>query len=121
MDRIDIQIEVPAVPADDLLRGVSGESSSVIRERVESARERMNLRQGKPNARLEGREIDEHCAPDERGTALLKQAMGKLGLSARGFHRILKVARTIADVDACERVAASHLAEAIQYRRRGAD
>ena len=117
MDRIDIQIEVPAVPAEDLLRGGSGESSSVIRERVEQARQRMIDRQGKPNARLEGRDIDEHCTPDERGTDLLKQAMAKLGLSARGFHRILKVARTIADFEAREKIAASHLAEAIQYRR----
>jgi magnesium chelatase family protein len=117
MDRIDIQIEVPAVPAEDLLGGSSGESSSAIRERVERARERMIARQGKPNARLDTREIDEHCKPDERGAALLKQAMAKLGLSARGFHRILKVARTIADIEDGKRVVSRHLAEAIQYRR----
>ncbi|HEU0290189.1 MAG TPA: ATP-dependent protease, partial [Burkholderiales bacterium] len=79
--------------------------------------ERMNARQGKENARLATREIDRHCTPDERGATLLKQAIGRLGFSARGYHRILKVARTIADLKADEKVSSVHVAEAIQYRR----
>ena len=77
----------------------------------------MIARQGKENARLATREIDAHCTPDAQGETLLKQAIGKLGLSARGYHRILNVARTIADVAGIDRIAAPHIAEAIQYRR----
>jgi len=117
LDRIDIQIEVPAVPQEDLTRGAEGESSATIRERVMLAFERQLERQGKPNARLAAREIDRYCAPDEKGATLLKQAIGKLGLSARGYHRILKVARTIADLVAMETIKSAHVAEAIQYRR----
>jgi len=117
LDRIDIQIEVPAVPPDDLSRVNDGESSGTIRQRVEQARERMIARQGKENTRLATREIDKHCAPEEAGATLLKQAISRLGLSARGYHRILKVARTIADLAASEGVSSAHVAEAIQYRR----
>ena len=117
LDRIDIQIEVPAVPTEDLARARSGDSSSMIRERVTQARARMIARQEIENARLTTREIDEHCAPDETGATLLKQAIGKLGLSARGYHRILKVARTIADLAGVERASDAQVAEAIQYRR----
>ena len=117
LDRIDLQIEVPAVDPDDLSHGPSGATSGQVRERVAQARVRMLARQGKENARLAPREIDEHCATDDAGAALLKQAIAKLGLSARGYHRVLKVARTIADVAGMERVATAHIAEAIQYRR----
>ena len=117
LDRIDLQIEVPDVPSEDLTRASCGEESSVIRARVQSARERMNTRQGRENARLTTREIDKYCAPDEKGAMLLKQAISRLGLSARGYHRILKVARTIADLAAGEEVLSAHVAEAIQYRR----
>jgi magnesium chelatase family protein len=117
MDRIDLQIEVPAVPPEDLQRVAGGESSAVIRARVEKARARMLTRQGKENARLATREIDKYCAPDEKGATLLKQAIGRLGLSARGYHRILKVSRTIADLASVERISAVQIAEAIQYRR----
>ncbi len=117
MDRIDIQIEVPAVPAENLLGMNAGDSSSTIRSRVETARRRMIARQQKSNAHLSAREIDRHCAPDEKGEVLLKQAIDKLGLSARAYHRILKVARTIADLEGAERIAGKHIAEAIQYRR----
>jgi len=117
LDRIDIQIEVPDVPSEDLTRASYGEGSSVVRARVQEARARMNSRQGKENARLATREIDRHCAPDEKGAILLKQAISRLGLSARGYHRILKVARTIADLKADEQVSSAHVAEAIQYRR----
>ena len=77
----------------------------------------MIARQEKENARLDTREIDEHCVPDGTGATLLKQAIGKLGLSARGYHRILKVARTIADLAGVERISDAQVAEAIQYRR----
>lgn len=117
LDRIDLQIEVPAVEPDDLSHGADGPTSSEVRSRVEIARARMHARQGKENARLDPREIEEHCATDDTGGALLKQAIAKLGLSARGYHRVLKVARTIADVAGSARIEASHIAEAIQYRR----
>jgi magnesium chelatase family protein len=77
----------------------------------------MIARQGRENARITTREVEKYCAPDEKGANLLKQAISRLGLSARGYHRILKVARTIADLAGGERVAAAHVAEAIQYRR----
>jgi len=117
LDRIDIHIEVPAVGPEDLNHGPDGPSSSVVRARVEAARSRMRGRQGKENARLTAREMDEYCVPDDAGSALLKQAIAKLGLSARGYHRVLKVARTIADVAGSESIATAHIAEAIQYRR----
>ena len=74
-------------------------------------------RQGKPNAELGTKEIDSHCAPDVAGEALLKQAISRLNLSARAYHRILKVARTVADLAGDERIATRHIAETIQYRR----
>ena len=117
LDRIDIHIEVPAVLAEDLARASNAESSSAVRARVEQARAKMIARQAKENTRLSTREIDKHCAPDAKGAALLMQAISRLGLSARAYHRILKVARTIADVAGEERVSAAHVAEAIQYRR----
>jgi magnesium chelatase family protein len=117
LDRIDIQIEVPAVPAEDLSRASSGDSSSRIRERVEQARSTMIARQGKENARLSTREIDKYCALNEKGATLLKQAISRLGLSARGYHRTLKVARTIADLAGVDRISDVQVAEAIQYRR----
>ena len=117
LDRIDIHIEVPAVPAEDLSRVSSGDSSSVIRARVKLARAKMITCRGKENARLTTREIDSHCAPDGKGATLLLQAISRLELSARAYHRILKVARTIADLAGVERVSDAHVAEAVQYRR----
>src|SRR5262249_45740301 len=100
MDRIDIHIEVPPVAADQLSRLSGGEPSAVIRERVVAARARMHARQGKENARLGAREVEGFCAPDTQAELLLKQAVSRLVLSARGYHRILMVARTIADLAA---------------------
>ncbi len=117
LDRIDLQIEVPAVPQEQLAQRASGEASDTIRARVEEARAHQIERQGKPNAKLGTREIDQWCAADEAGRGLLRQALAQLGLSARAYHRILKVARTIADLSGAANIRASHIAEAIQYRR----
>ena len=88
-----------------------------MRERVAAARAIAQARQGVPNALLSTRAIDEHCAPDAEAAALLAQALARLSLSARAYHRILKVARTIADVDGSDGVRAPHVGEAIAYRR----
>jgi magnesium chelatase family protein len=117
LDRIDIHIEVPAVPPEDIAGRPEGEPSSSIRARVTAARERQLVRQGKPNAQLSAREVGQTAMPDHQGELLLKQAISRLGLSARGYHRILKVARSIADLAGETRVLARHVAEAIQYRR----
>ncbi len=117
LDRIDIHIEVPAVAPDEIAARSAGEASSAIRGRVAQARERQIARQGKPNAQLSARGVEQHATPDQAGQDLLKQAISRLGLSARGYHRILKVARSIADLIGDEIVSASHIAEAIQYRR----
>jgi magnesium chelatase family protein len=117
LDRIDLHIEVPAVPPEDMASRPRGDSSDAIRARVIEARARQLARQGKPNAQLSTREIDKHAQPDSAGEQVLKQAISRLGLSARGYHRVLKVARTIADLAGTEALAATHVAEAVQYRR----
>jgi magnesium chelatase family protein len=117
LDRIDLHIEVPALREDELTAAASGESSDIIRSRVEAARQRQQARQNKANAQLGSQEVDLHCSPDEAGTVLLKQAISRLNLSARAYHRILKVARTIADLASESHVKSQHVAEAIQYRR----
>jgi magnesium chelatase family protein len=117
IDRIDIHVEVPAVPPEEMARRPEGEPSVEIRARVSIARDRQLARQGKPNTQLTSREVDQYAAPDEHGELLLKQAISRLGLSARGYHRILKVARSIADLAGQTRVLSAHIAEAIQYRR----
>ena len=112
-----MQIEVPAVSPQDLARDAGGESSATVRARVSAARARQLQRQSKPNSQLGTREIDLHCAVTDSGAALLQQAIARLGLSARGYHRCLKLARTIADLAAAAQIAPAHIAEAIQYRR----
>jgi magnesium chelatase family protein len=121
LDRIDLMVEVPAVDEAELAGRSGGESSAAVRERVMAARQRQLARQGKPNAHLTPDEVDQHCLPDCAGAQLLKRAMGQLSLSARAYHRILRVARTVADLAAAPHITGSHVAEAIQYRRGLAD
>ena len=116
-DRIDIKLEVPAPREAELVAPVAGESSSAIKSRVERARELQLARQGKPNALLGTVEIDRHCGTDKEGDQLLRHALARLLLSARAYHRVLRVARTAADLAGKSTLAAEHIAEAIQYRR----
>ncbi|MDR3390004.1 MAG: YifB family Mg chelatase-like AAA ATPase [Rudaea sp.] len=118
LDRIDLQIEVPRVPLTELgATGAAGESSTAVRDRVIAARERQQRRAGKPNAVLGNREAQRDCELSAGDRSLLERALDRLGLSARAYHRILRVARTIADLAGSEQIGTSHLTEAIQYRR----
>ncbi|MBX9895976.1 MAG: YifB family Mg chelatase-like AAA ATPase [Nitrosomonas sp.] len=118
LDRIDMQIEVPAVPQQELMKQqVAAEKSSTIRQRVEKAHQLQLDRQGKTNSSLSVKEIDQLCALDSASENLLKQAINRLNLSARAYHRILKLARTIADLAGSGTITNQHIAEAIQYRR----
>ncbi len=117
LDRIDLHVEVPRLPHAELRAGASVESSAEVRRRVIASRDRQLARAGKPNALLASREIENDCALTDGGQQLLERAVEKLGLSARGYHRILRVARTIADLASAESIADTHLAEAIGYRR----
>ncbi|HEU4384351.1 MAG TPA: YifB family Mg chelatase-like AAA ATPase [Anaeromyxobacteraceae bacterium] len=116
LDRVDLHVQVPAVTAAALAEAGSGEPSAAARARVERARGRQVDRAGVPNARLRGAALRRCAAPDAAGRALLAEAVDRLGLSARAHERILRVARTIADLEGVEAVRACHLAEAIQYR-----
>jgi magnesium chelatase family protein len=121
LDRIDIHIEVTPVPFEKLSDDRKAESSVEIRKRVTNAREIQSARfESMPtihyNAQMSTKHIREYCALDEPSKELLKNAMERLNLSARAYDRILKVARTIADLEAVEKVVAHHIAEAIQYR-----
>ncbi|HLF14753.1 MAG TPA: ATP-binding protein [Bacteroidota bacterium] len=121
LDRIDLHVDVPAVKYADLTGPAAGESSGIIRSRVLGARQiqtkRFDGRKGVYcNADLGPKAIREWCATDRAGEEILKAAVSKLGLSARAFDRILKVARTIADLAGAESIRAEHIAEAVQYR-----
>lgn len=117
LDRIDLQLSVPPMDRDALLGVADGESSQTIAARVAAARAVQLARQGKPNAQLSAAEIDTHCRPDQEAAALLRAAIDKLDWSARAYHRVLKAARTIADLGGSDPIAGAHAAEAIQYRR----
>ncbi|MEW6337222.1 MAG: YifB family Mg chelatase-like AAA ATPase [Acidobacteriota bacterium] len=120
LDRIDLQLEVPAVPYRDLAAAGSGEPSSEVRRRVVEARalqaRRLEGTGRRVNSEMLPSEVRRNCRPDPEGERLLELAVGKLALSARAVHRVLKVARTIADLERAERLAARHVAEAIAYR-----
>jgi len=118
LDRFDLRIHVPPVERAELANMQRGEASAVIAERVQRARQRQYERQGdgRVNARMTSAEIEQHARPDSESAKLLDQAMNHFSLSARSYHRILKVARSIADLAASESICAAHIAEALQYR-----
>ena len=116
-DRIDIKLEVPAPREAELVGPIAGECSEAIAARVAAARARQVARQAKPNSLLGTREIDRYCSTDREGDQLLRHALARLLLSARAYHRVLRVARSIADLAGAASIAAEHVAEAIQYRR----
>lgn len=118
LDRIDIHVEAPVVPFSELRAHKPGTSTAEMRERAEIARAKQGERQGAgtPNSRLSGKQLDRWCLMDDSAAALLGQAMGQLGLSARAYDKIRRVSRTIADLARSERVLGEHVAEAIGYR-----
>ncbi len=116
LDRIDLHVHVPALPAQELLQAPTGEASAAIRQRVVQARDRALQRQGTPNQQLHSGQLDT-LALDPAAQTLLHKAAERLGWSARATHRALRVARTIADLAGSTAIASVHVAEAMQYRR----
>ncbi|MDH3901211.1 MAG: YifB family Mg chelatase-like AAA ATPase, partial [Gammaproteobacteria bacterium] len=116
LDRIDMHVEVPRLSFDEM-QGPKGECSSVVRERVMRTREIQKYRNNILNSQLNNQQIDDACNLNRSDCLLLQQAMEKLNLSARAYHRILKLARTIADMDAVADIRTQHLTEAINYRK----
>ena len=121
LDRIDLHVDVASVPYQALRQEAPSERSDEIRARVSEARGVQRARFAgtgiHANAQMTPRQIREHCAVDAEGHALLERVVDRLGMSARAYARILKVARTIADLDGAAAVAGAHIAEAVQYRK----
>jgi len=119
LDRIDMHVEVPRIPAGELARSPHGpsETSTDVRQRVERARRRQLERAGCTNQAMRNRDIEQFCKLDANAQGLMQQALERLGLSARAYHRVLKLARTIADLAASPELQINHLSEAIGYRR----
>lgn len=117
MDRIDMHIEVPSVSLDTMNQQQVEESSAIVRLRVEQAYHRQLQRNNALNSQLSSQQINDHCRLANHDQNLLEQAINKLGLSARAYHRILKVARTIADLAGSDEIQTPHLSEAISYRK----
>lgn len=117
LDRIDLKLDMPRVSHAELRESAVGEDSDTVRARVAAARVRQLSRSGVPNAWLGNREVERDCVLTASLHALLDRAVERLGFSARAYHRVLRVARSIADLAASERIEAAHLSEAIQYRR----
>jgi magnesium chelatase family protein len=117
LDRIDIQIEVPKLPKE-MLRGdaPASESSETVRQRVNEAYQRQQMRSGKTNGEMNNREVEQTCRLDKTSQDLLDKAMDRFRLSARAYHRILKVSRTIADLEDKTSIEISHITEALSYR-----
>lgn len=119
-DRLDLIVDVPAVPVTAITDGVGGEPSALVRDRVRAARAVQQTRYGvdgpRTNAALHGSRVATVCRPDPAGRVLLRKAVDRLGLSARGYDRVLKVGRTVADLAGSPGVTAEHVAEALQYR-----
>ena len=116
LDRVDLQIEVPRVRVEDLARGRRGESSAAVAARVARARGLQWTRQGRLNGHLDLKGTERRCKPEPNAGRLLEQAMERFGLSARAYHRVLRVARTLADLEGAARIQARHVAEGVQYR-----
>ena len=120
LDRVDIHVEVPAVPYKDLKGEFAAESSANIRKRVITARTIQSKRLKRTkiycNAQMANRHTKKHCSIDKTSSSILESAIDKLGLSARAYNRILKIARTIADLDGSTDIQVDHVSEAIQYR-----
>jgi len=120
LDRIDIHVEVPSVQYKDLTSDIACESSEEIREEVTKARDiqlkRFQRLKYSTNSRMSTKQIKNHCSLDSQAEELLQQAMIELNISARGYNKILKVGRTIADLDSSENMCVEHISEAVQYR-----
>lgn len=117
LDRIDLQVDIPSLPSDKLVEGITdGDNSDTVYQRVQRARQHQLDRAGKVNAQMSNRDVVKHCALNDPQKLLLQRAINQLGLSARAFHRILKVTRTIADLDDSATLNTDHLTEALGYR-----